>query len=76
MPTVEDTVYDFLANAGLPVIPGSVKASDSGKVVTLPGDGKLQLVRQDWGWSVFDAGSGCFVGGGDTIEEALESYYG
>jgi hypothetical protein len=76
MATVEDTVYNFLANAGLPVIPGSVKVSDTGKVVTLPGDGKLKLVRQDWGWSVFDAGSGCYQGGGDTIEEALESYYG
>ena len=76
MSTLETAVYDFLAKAGLPAIPGSVKSSDSGKVVTLPGDGKLKLVRQDWGWSVFDAGSGCFQGGGDTIEEALESYYG
>ena len=76
MTFAENAVTTFLTSRGLDVPEGSVKESSTGKVVSLPGDGKLNLIRQDDGWSVFNAGNGCFEGGGDSIEEALESYYG
>ena len=76
MDPVVDTVTKYLKGRGIPVPPGSVKVSSTGRIVSLPGDGKLKLIRQDEGWSFFDCGSGCFQGGGDTLEEALEAYYG
>ena len=76
-PTIaEQTVIDFLKDRGIPVPPGSVKESTTGKIISLPGDGKLKLIRQEDGWSFFNCGTGCFEGGGDCIEEALEAYYG